>query len=75
MVHCAEGISRSVSVVAAFLMAAYGWAPMDAVTYIKGKRRVANPNFGFVQQLHEYARNELGRSIPTPVPPHYPPAS
>jgi atypical dual specificity phosphatase len=75
VVHCAEGISRSVSVVAAFLMAAYGWAPMDAVSYIKSKRKVANPNFGFVQQLHEYARNELGRAIPNPMPPSYPPAS
>lgn len=69
LVHCAEGVSRSVSVVAAFLMAHYGWAPLEAVHYIKSKRRVANPNFGFVQQLHEYARVSLGRTIPNPTPP------
>jgi protein-tyrosine phosphatase len=69
LVHCAEGISRSVSVVAAFLMAQYGWTPLQAVDYIKNKRRVANPNFGFVQQLHEYARGSLGRTIPNPSPP------
>jgi atypical dual specificity phosphatase len=57
LVHCAEGISRSVSVVAAFLIAQYGWSPAQAVQYIKSKRRAADPNFGFVQQLGEYARS------------------
>jgi len=28
---------------------------MEAVSYIKSKRRVADPNFGFLQQLGEYA--------------------
>lgn len=61
LVHCVEGISRSVSVVAAYLMAQFGWTPTEAVKFIKNKRRVAEPNFGFVQQLHEYARDSLGR--------------
>ena len=61
LVHCAEGISRSVSVVAAFLMASYGWNPKEAVGYIKERRGVANPNFGFVQQLYEYGREVLGQ--------------
>lgn len=62
LVHCAEGISRSVSVVAAFLMAQHGWTPLEAVRYIQSRRTVANPNFGFVNQLHEYARDVLGRT-------------
>ncbi|KAF8163783.1 protein-tyrosine phosphatase-like protein [Crassisporium funariophilum] len=74
LVHCAEGVSRSVSVVAAFLMAQYGWAPMDAVHYIKSKRRIADPNFGFIQQLHEYSRDSLGRMVPIPTP-HFSPTS
>lgn len=57
--------------VAAFLMAQYGWTPMEAVGYVKSKRRVAEPNFGFVQQLHEYAREGLGRVCPTPVQPPF----
>ncbi|KAF9254375.1 phosphatases II [Marasmius fiardii PR-910] len=60
LVHCAEGISRSVSVVAAFLMAQYGWTPVEAVACVKEKRRIANPNFGFVKQLYEYGRESLG---------------
>jgi len=55
LVHCVEGISRSVSVVCAFLMHLYGWAPMQAVQYVKSKHAKAEPNFGFVSQLHEYA--------------------
>ena len=74
VVHCAEGVSRSVSVVAAYLMAYKGWPPMQAVDFIKSKRRIANPNFGFIQQLHEYSRNSLGRMIVTPNPPYFSPS-
>jgi atypical dual specificity phosphatase len=56
LVHCVQGISRSASVVCAFLMAAYGWAPAKAVTFVKTKRWIAEPNFGFVAQLHEYEK-------------------
>ena len=73
LVHCGEGVSRSVSVVAAFLMASQGLPPMQAIDYIKSKRRIANPNFGFIQQLHEYSRNSLGRMIATPNPPYFSP--
>jgi len=55
LVHCVEGISRSVSVVCAFLIYSYAWTPMQAVQYVKSKRVRADPNFGFVSQLHEYA--------------------
>ncbi|KAG6810854.1 hypothetical protein H0H92_010069 [Tricholoma furcatifolium] len=57
LVHCHEGISRSVSVVAAFLIATYGWTVPEALQYIKQKRRVADPNFGFIAQLGEYAQS------------------
>jgi len=73
LVHCGEGVSRSVSVVAAYLMASQGWPPMQSIDYIKSKRRIANPNFGFIQQLHEYSRNSLGRMIATPNPPFFSP--
>jgi len=56
LVHCVQGISRSASVVCAFLMALYGWAPGKAVTFVKTKRRITEPNFGFVAQLHEYEK-------------------
>lgn len=55
LVHCVQGISRSASVVAAHLVRAYGWAPAQAVQYVKSKRPSADPNPGFVAQLGEYA--------------------
>ena len=55
LVHCGEGISRSPSVVCAYLVAQYGLTPPQAVQFVKSRRRVADPNPGFVAQLYEYA--------------------
>ncbi|EIW84657.1 phosphatases II [Coniophora puteana RWD-64-598 SS2] len=55
LVHCAEGISRSASVVAAVLIAEYGWEAERAVMFVKSRRLGAEPNVGFVKQLQEYA--------------------
>ncbi|KAN0076743.1 Protein-tyrosine phosphatase-like protein [Tylopilus felleus] len=57
LVHCVEGVSRSTSVVAAYLIAEFGWTTAQAVQYVKSRRRAAEPNFGFVQQLQEYAES------------------
>ncbi|KAF9001734.1 protein-tyrosine phosphatase-like protein [Cyathus striatus] len=66
LVHCVEGISRSVSVVAAFLIAQFGWSVEEAVQYVKSKRLVADPNFGFVQQLGEFREGLVRAGL---VPP------
>lgn len=55
LVHCMEGISRSTSVVAAYLIAEFGWSTSQAIQFVKSRRRAAEPNVGFVQQLQEYA--------------------
>lgn len=57
LVHCMEGVSRSTSVVAAYLIAEFGWETGEAIQYIKARRRAAEPNFGFVRQLQEYAES------------------
>jgi len=57
LVHCIEGISRSTSVVSAFLIAQYGLTPSQAVQYVKSRRKVADPNSGFISQLYEYAES------------------
>jgi len=54
LVHCFQGISRSTTVVAAYLMSSRGWSVSKALTHIKAVRRVAEPNVGFVSQLKEY---------------------
>nr|VWO98895.1 Uncharacterized protein [Ganoderma boninense] len=54
LVHCVQGISRSATVAAAYLMATKGLSPADAVARVKQLRHCANPNKGFRDQLLEY---------------------
>jgi len=56
LVHCFRGVSRSASVVAAFLISEYGWTSSQAVNYVKLKRSIVEPNPGFLSQLNEYAQ-------------------
>jgi len=57
LVHCVKGVSRSASVISAYLIARYGWTTDQAVNYIRSKRLNAQPNRGFISQLDEYARS------------------
>ena len=50
-IHCSAGISRSVSVVIAYLMKYKNMSFYDALLYIRSIRPIANPNPGFVKQL------------------------
>jgi len=51
LVHCASGMSRSVSVCMAWLMLRRGATMQEALQTIKGVRREAAPNPGFLQAL------------------------
>ncbi len=56
LVHCAAGISRSATIVAAFLMRKYK-LPMDkALAHIWECRKIINPNHGFKQQLRVFEK-------------------
>lgn len=55
IVHCFQGISRSSTIVAAYLIATRGYSVSRALDAIRAARPVAQPNFGFVIQLKEYA--------------------
>lgn len=56
LVHCMAGISRSVSLVTYYLMKKYHIDYDKAVTYIKNRRSVANPNGSFRYQLQTYQK-------------------
>jgi len=53
-VHCAAGVSRSATMVLAYLMRHEGLAFEQALTTLRRCRSIVCPNDGFVQQLREY---------------------
>ncbi|XP_043720442.1 protein-tyrosine-phosphatase MKP1-like [Telopea speciosissima] len=51
LVHCCQGVSRSTSLVIAYLMWREGQSFDDAFHYVRAARGIANPNMGFACQL------------------------
>ncbi|KAI4317322.1 hypothetical protein L6164_025200 [Bauhinia variegata] len=51
LVHCCQGVSRSNSLVIAYLMWREGQSFEDAFQYVKTARGITNPNMGFACQL------------------------
>lgn len=54
LVHCMAGISRSVTVLTAYLMASKGWCMSATLRRIQSKRPIAGPNPGFMSDLAYY---------------------
>ncbi|MCB1119044.1 MAG: dual specificity protein phosphatase family protein, partial [Chlamydiia bacterium] len=54
LVHCGAGVSRSASVVIAYLMKKEGADYQSTFNFVKTKRPCVNPNRGFVRQLQSY---------------------
>ena len=54
LVHCSRGASRSVAVVAAFLVRSQGLSASAALGFLRQERPCANPNPGFKQQLIDW---------------------
>jgi atypical dual specificity phosphatase len=50
------GISRSATVVCAYLIATMRMSPDEALAAVKAKRGIVCPNLGFLRQLEAYAR-------------------
>ncbi|XP_066902144.1 dual specificity protein phosphatase MPK-4 [Halyomorpha halys] len=61
LVHCYFGVSRSCSVVIAFLMKKYCISYPQALDRVKAKRSTVGPNNGFINQLRLYEK--MGYSI------------
>jgi len=54
LVHCAAGVSRSATVVSAYVMRDQKMKADEAISFVKSKRLQINPNRGFLEQLKIY---------------------
>ena len=62
LVHCAMGVSRSATVVCAYLMYKQSLSPEEALRIVREARPLCNPNDGFMEQLDVYHRMLKARS-------------
>jgi protein-tyrosine phosphatase len=53
LVHCRQGVSRSATIVIAYLMRKYKYSLNKAFEKLSKIRPIINPNDGFIQQLEE----------------------
>lgn len=51
LVHCRAGVSRSASIVIAYLMKYHNLSFSQAQNYVRSRRSIINPNAGFITQL------------------------
>ena len=59
LVHCYAGISRSTTILAAYLIRKHKKPLNEVLDMIKEKRNTVRPNAGFLRQLVEYERVQL----------------
>ena len=52
LIHCQAGVSRSVTILTAYLMAANGWKVDETLERIRHLRPQINPNPGFMRALY-----------------------
>ncbi len=54
LIHCICGVSRSVTILIAYMIYKYKYNPDTAIDFIKKRRNIANPNDNFKNQLWTY---------------------
>lgn len=57
LIHCTEGVSRSPAAVIYYLIRKYKQNYQTAYNFVKKKRPIINPNFGFANILKKYEDN------------------
>lgn len=60
LVHCQMGISRSTSCVMAYLIKKMNYDTLGALEFIRKKRKIVCPNYGFLEQLLTYENQVKG---------------
>lgn len=59
MIHCAVGVSRSVTLTVAYVMTVTGLTYPQALSVVQYRRPIANPNDGFKRQLEAFGKSEV----------------
>jgi|TARA_B110000305_G_C19003183_1_gene431395 protein-tyrosine phosphatase len=57
LIHCICGVSRSVTILLAYIIKKYNYTPKYALKIVQKKRNIANPNDNFMKQLWTYYEN------------------
>jgi protein-tyrosine phosphatase len=72
LVHCQAGVSRSPTIVAAYLMARSHKSLQEAFAFIREQRPIVAPNINFMGQLLEFEQNsvQLSGLCPPSQPAH-----
>lgn len=60
LVHCRAGVSRSASVVMAYLMTYQSYSLHDAFFLVRSRRSCVSPNVGFMEKLCAYEEAQQG---------------
>lgn len=58
VVHCAQGRSRSATILCAYLMVLQGWDYETCIKFVKEKRSIAHPNESFEKQLIQFSKSK-----------------
>ncbi|KAM6962719.1 dual specificity protein phosphatase 22-B-like [Aplochiton taeniatus] len=61
LVHCVAGVSRSVTLVVAYMMTVTGRGWVECLAAVRAARPCAGPNLGFLRQLDEFEHWELAQ--------------
>ena len=60
LVHCAAGISRSGSMMVAYVMQKEKMSLEESLKYVQARRKKVFPNKGFMKQLEEFEKELFG---------------
>ena len=59
LIHCSPGKSRSVAIAITFIALSENISIDTALLNVQKCRKMADPNPGFIDQLHTFERNEV----------------